>query len=228
MTDRVQVISDISWSFRDHGTGAASVSPKVGTRYSASIEVDPFPGYGHHSGRVLTTLERVEAAFPLPEPFAPTYFLLEHEVVSRTNGQQGIEIDYNWTPPEDDPKDDAHQRPWHGYVVLSGKRIPPHPAMTRYLVAHEYGHVVEDWLIRGRREPVYSRTLLNEYAELRGVDPSISAGGRTWHLAIQEIFACDFRVLVAKIEREFWPHPGIERPEELPKIRAWWRRQVPR
>src|SRR5215213_6319894 len=37
------------------------------------------------------------------------------------------------------------------------------------------------------------------------------ASGGTWHSRPQEIFACDFRILVAGFELEFWPHPGIPR-----------------
>ena len=228
MSDRVRVIDQIDWPFRDQG-GGPDVSIRVGSGYPSRIQVDPFPGYGHDPDLVSATLAKVEAAFPLPEPFAPTFFILTNEVASRTNGQQGYEHDYDWQPPEDDPADKAHQRPWRGYVVLSGKRIPPHPALTRYLVAHEYGHVVEDYLKRGRREPTHGEDLVLEYADRRGLSPTAfvthGAGG-SWHRSITEIFACDFRVLIAKVELEYWPHPGVDRPEGLRKVRRWWRQQA--
>ena len=37
-----------------------------------------------------------------------------------------------------------------------------------------------------------------------------------------EVFACDFRLLVCDTEPEFWPHPGVPRPEGILAIRAWW------
>lgn len=223
---RVVVISELSWAFRDHGQGSATVTPRTDlTRYGTSIGVDPFPAYAHDGELIAQTLDQVTAAFPLPEPFAPTIFLLEHEVLSRTNGQAGIEFDYDWEPPADAPKEAEYQRPWRGYIVLSGKRIPPHPAYGRYLVAHEYGHIVEDWLIRQRGERAQSAELLHEYAELRGMPPSTfvtGAGGGTWHKAIQEIFANDFRILRTGLEAEYWPHAGVERPDGIGAITDFW------
>jgi hypothetical protein len=47
-------------------------------------------------------------------------------------------------------------------------------------------------------------------------------GALTWHTAMGEIFADDFRILIPKIELEHWPHPGIPRPEEVEEIKIWW------
>jgi hypothetical protein len=46
--------------------------------------------------------------------------------------------------------------------------------------------------------------------------------GGTWHDSACEILACDFRILVTGMEAEFWPHPGIPRPEMVPALRDWW------
>lgn len=213
--------------FRFHDTFGQEASAwlKTDFGYGTHMGVDPFPAYPHDEAVVRETLARVEAAFPLPEPFSPWFFLLEHEFVSRMNGGEGADFDYGWEPPEDDPRDERHQRPWRGRVALSAKRVPPHPAMTRYLVAHEYGHVVADWLVRGRGEAQHSTTLLEEYADLRGLPPSefqLHAGGGTWHRSIQEIFACDFRVLRTGVEVEFWPHPGVARPEAATAVHEFW------
>lgn len=226
--NHVQVISEPIWPFRDGSDPYPYVQPETDLGGATRIGIDPFPAYGHDPDLVATTLTRVNAAFPLPEPFAPIYFLLRHETLSRANGQSEIKIDYGWKPPEDDPRDAANQRPWRGLVVLSAKRIGPHPAMTRYLVAHEYGHIVENWLLRCRRERAHSDELILEYADRRGLPPSaftLQASGGQWHRAAQEIFANDFRLLVTGLEREFWPHPGIERPEGISEIRRWWRAQ---
>jgi hypothetical protein len=65
--------------------------------------------------------------------------------------------------------------------------------------------------------------VLDEYARLRGIaKPQHEAAAGCWHSAIGEVFACDFRILVAKTEVEFWPHPGIERPEGIRAVRDWW------
>lgn len=221
--DRVQLITELSWPFRDQNGGPV-VNPKTDLGWTSNIAVDPFPCYPHDLEIVRATLELVTAAFPLPEPFAPMVFVLSHEVLSRTNGHANLDFDYDWEAPADDPKDEGHQRAWRGYIVLSGKRIPPHPGMTRYLVAHEYGHVVEDWLIRQRRERAQSRHLLEEYSKLRGhaAGDNGGAGGGHWHETIQEIFANDFRLLRTGLEPDYWPHAGVERPGELEAIVDFW------
>lgn len=223
-TERVKRLTELTWNFHDSGGAHPTVYPQTDKgRYGARISVDPFPAYPHDVELVAKTLDAVTAAFPLPEPFAPVIFVLEHEVLSRTNGQAGYDMDYDWEPPEDDSKDEANQRPWRGYVILSAKRIPPHPAMTRYLVAHEYGHVVEDWLARQRGFRVGSGDLLKEYATLRGHEGNANASGGRWHSAIQEVFANDFRVLRANFEREFWPHPGVPQPYDIDAVVDFWR-----
>ena len=55
-------------------------------------------------------------------------------------------------------------------------------------------------------------------------DPKSYGGG--WHATVSELFANDFRILVAKSEVEFWPHPGFLRPEELVKVVDFWKREV--
>ena len=134
----------LSWRFADQSGGPASYWIRDRFAYGTHINVDPFPGYAHDVELVESTLEQVSQAFPLPDPFAPTIALLSHEVLSRTNGQTHLEFDYR-------ERKEGVEAPWHGLIVLSAKRIPIHPGMTRYLVAHEYGHVVEDWLIRQLR-----------------------------------------------------------------------------
>lgn len=187
--------------------------------YGSRVAVDPMPGYAHDEDLVRAMLVACQKANEIVVPFAPEVLLISHEVTTRTNGQTHLEWDYHEDPaPEDDT-----QRRWHGVILLSGKRIPPHPATTRYLVGHEYGHVVEDWIIRQRHEKPHSSDLLDEYAEMRGLPhrEKRASGGR-WHEATQEVFACDFRLLRAGIEPEFWPHPGIARPDEVPGLAEWW------
>ena len=62
-----------------------------------------------------------------------------------------------------------------GLICLAGKRIPPHPAMTRYLMGHEYGHGVFYHLARLRGFEQDSEGLRKLYQALRPETSSRSA-----------------------------------------------------
>lgn len=139
-------------------------------------------------------------------------------VQAGTNGQCDIRYDYS-----DDKK---KPYPWAATIVLWGKRIPPHPAMTRYLIAHEYGHAVAQAVVRSQGKS--DADLGKFYTEYRALRKNVPVapkyyGGGSWHESTQEIFANDFRILVAKSEVEFWPHPTTERPEKAKAIRDFWK-----
>jgi hypothetical protein len=185
--------------------------------YTRSATVDPFPCYAHDLELVQRSARAVARTLPFAEPIV--FATLTFESVKRTNGECDISYDYKNEKGKPDP--------WGGSITLWGKRIPPHPAMTRYLVAHEYGHAVAKALSfrRGERD---SDALYREYRRLRGlrnIRPG-SYGGATWHASTAEVFANDFRVLVAGAETEYWPHPGIERPERIAAVRRWWARSA--
>jgi hypothetical protein len=201
---------DLGWPF--DGTPQFQVGPPAHYR---NVKVDPFPCYAHDRKLVQETADQVEAAFPIVTP--PTYYLLHHEAVSRTSGHSDRAFDWDDRAPR------TKFTPW---IVLSGKRIPIHPAMTRYLVAHEYGHVVQ-WAIEAlRRIEDHAVTEFDrEYMKMRP-EAGTAYGGRKWHAEVGELIANDFRICVTGIETEFWPHPGFEHPLKLDAIRGFWARMV--
>lgn len=212
---------DFSWSFSGDSAPCFGI-PSDGYGYGRSVKVDPFPAYAHDAELVRAEAERVAQSFPLKAMVR--FVTLDREFLERTNGWTNIEADYDSS---------ERPRPWSATIVLSGKRIPIHPAMTRYLVSHEYGHAVAGHLQRTHGTPSENpnreydeNKLYEEYRALRGMpaDPKSYGGG--WHATTSELFANDFRILVAKSELEFWPHPGFLRPEELTKVVEFWKREV--
>ena len=143
-----------------------------------------------------------------------TIWILPFEEVSRTNGFTAAQDRYDEELGKQVP--DGH------FIVLAAKRIPPHPAMTRYLVAHEYGHAVEDWIWQRRGDTDHGSALKAEYSRMRRLPEVANYGGGTWHRSPNEVMACDFRLTIAGVESEFWPHPGISRPGKA--VRRWWER----
>src|SRR5215208_4010325 len=107
---------DLQWPF--------SRPPYITTRprhpkaHGYAIDVDPFPCYPHDTALVRETAARVESLFPMG--WMPNYYLLPFEEVGRTNGHSNRHSIYI---EGEDPS------PYEPYIVLSGKRIPLHPAM---------------------------------------------------------------------------------------------------
>jgi hypothetical protein len=208
MSDRVVELTaeDLDWSFRDS-------RPRLRTGRGSSYEVDPFPAYPHDLDLVRATLEQVERAVSIEHK--PTLYVFHFEPIARTNGW--AERGYGRYDREAERHTLAP-----GQIVLAGKRIPPHPAMTRYLVAHEYGHHV-DYTICDRRG-LEVDGLDEEYAKLRRLPAAYDRyGGGRWHSNVGELIANDFRILVAGVEPEFWPHPGYARPEAVDGLADWWK-----
>lgn len=182
---------------------------------------DPFPGYRHDWAMAERTLKAVAESWP--PAWDITVHLADREELARTNGfahvhQGGHYEGETWV--EDPPR---------GIVVLGGKRVPPHPAVTAYLVAHEFGHHAE-WMINqasGARN-LASRRTCREYLKVRGLPDSADhhGDGGTWHDSVHEIMACDFRVLVAKVETSYWPHPGVPEPGQVEGLEDWWAEQA--
>lgn len=204
---------ELSWGFDNNGP---SVALNEHGGYRASETVDPFPGYPHDKALVEEMVGLVTSKFPITWPV--TYYILSHEFLGRTNAYaQASAFDYG--KKIEGAKDGEEQYSRIPYIVLSGKRIPIMPAMTRYLVSHEYGHVVEDWIAKQRGQT--DSELLKGYSEMRGLTETPKSYGGGWHITPGEIFANDFRILMTGLEAEFWPHP-CSRPEYTPAVCEWW------
>jgi hypothetical protein len=210
----VDIMAEAYWRWE---TGTPQWRDKRGGPASA---FDPFPAYRHDVATVEATAQQV-AAVALPA-WDVDIIVADREEVGRTNGFSAIGDGGHYEGDEwvKDP-------PW-GLIMLSGKRIPPHPAMTRYLVAHEIGHHVEWWVNWARGAKNWQdATLVNEYAELRGLGTRHFGTGGRWHDSPTEVFACDFRIVVCGIETEFWPHLGVPRPEEVgADLKGWWAQAI--
>lgn len=211
----LNVLAEAVWDFRD---GQPRWLEPASGRTSGAF--DPFPGYRHDETTARAAVDVVTAAWPLPWDIG--VHLADREDTGRTNGYSHLHVTTRregerWV--ESDPA---------GLILLSGKRIPPHPAMTRYLIGHEYGHHVE-WALNQRAgaDHLCGDAAARRYLTVRDLDDSAlfhGDGGR-WHNSVHEILACDFRILVTGIEPEFWPHPGVPRPEEVPGLACWWDEQ---
>lgn len=158
----------------------------------------------------------MEKCFPLAN--LPDYYLLPFESVHRTNG-------WTWEDGIFESNRDARKpKEFESSIILSAKRIPIHPGMARYLVAHEYGHLV-DWAV-ARRKGMSGGAFRQMYIDTYRPDSNMGYGGGRWHANVGELIANDFRICVAKAEPEFWPHPGFMHPSLLPAVLEFWARTL--
>lgn len=213
----LDVPADAVWRFHDS-------APTWQHRHHGSMATfDPFPAYPHRRADVDEAAAHVEQV--CPPLWDVELYIANREEVGRSNGFSSLREGGHYEGSE------WVKDPPTGLIMLSGKRVPPHPAVTRYLVAHEYGHNVE-WMLnlsRGAKH-VQDETLIREYARLRlvGADPDdpnqviLHGTGGVWHQAVTELFACDFRLLACEVEPDYWPHPRIPRPDSIPGLAEWW------
>lgn len=205
----VDVMKEAWWSFDENHASWRHRSH----HYYFSDKFDPFPAYPHEIEVVRATAARVQDLCPPAWPIE--IYVADRESIGRTNGWSSIRYRDN-----DDEEESL------GVIMLSGKRVPPHPAMARYLVGHEYGHHVSYMLAMafGGKNP-HEQEWLRDYAKLRGIAPETyhHGNGGTWHDSVHEIFACDFRILICGLEEEFWPHRTVAHPRRVEKVLAsWW------
>lgn len=211
MEDRVFEVKDLHWTFDDKGPNIR-INP-FEDQYGTWKYMDPTPCHPHSREVVLETLKRCHEVFPLKTPLF--VYNIHFESVGRTNGETQDISDYKTL--------NEFGEYVHGSVImLFAKRTPIHPAATRALVSHEYGHAV-DRAISSKRFPGSSpwEKLRQEYAELRGLPKRKFYGPGTWHDMPAELLANDFRWLVMGIEREFWPHT-VPTPDKVPAVVEWW------
>lgn len=182
-----------------------------GENWPTHIKVDPFPCARHDSARTRAAIDEVSAKFPIG--CSVRVVTIAHEFDSRTNGFATKHESYDEAKKE--PADRIEIT-----IALSGKRTMVLPAMTRYLVAHEYGHAVDYWIderiSRGKDE------FEKLYADARGVKRVSGTSGGRWAGATTEVIADDFRILVAGVEVDFWPHP-VPHPRETNMAEFWAR-----
>ena len=200
----VELFGEPSYGFDDEGP---YYSVRHAGTWGHTTYVDPAPCYPHDVALVQRQFNRMRELAPLPIPMKVA--ILSREPLERTNGWYNDEHGYD----ENDKGSPV------GVIYLAGKRIPPHPAMTRYLVSHEYGHAVAYHLARFRGETMDQfKTMYLDYRS----NATRDYGCGHWHSNVGELIANDFRILVAGVEAEFWPHAGFARPEDLPALGQFW------
>lgn len=181
------------------------------SKYSDTQYVDPFLCYTHNIELVSEIANICEKRFPIDIP--PHYFILPLEFISRTNGFCSSLTQWN---DSEIPKKQAVNHP---IIGLCGKRICIHPAMTRYLVAHEYGHAVNNFICK--KKEILDNEFDELYSKMRGIPYNNDYGARKWHTNIGEIIANDFRIAVCNIESEFWQHE-VTHPKDDLKVNMFW------
>lgn len=217
---------DLRWNYDGEAPTWRS-KPALAGNYGRTEKVDPWgPCYRHEPEVVERVL--IDCAKTAPLGDAPvTLYLSVYEGVSRTNGWAYEDIAYyrDGTP---DWWNGPGAKPWEGVIVLNGRRVEIHPAVSRYVTAHEYGHLVEDALGRlrhGDDDGDPGLRLRNEFAKLRGLRTDLPYGPGTHHLVPGEVFANDFRTYVMGVELEFWPHP-VKQAAKLKRVSRWWDKAI--
>lgn len=177
------------------------------TEYQEKINIQAFPCYSFDLKLVNHVAEYVENCFSIGFPC--DYYVLDYDVIEGVNGYASRVSEWN----------DGKEVAFEPYIVLAGKKTPIHPAMQRYLIGHERGHVINYWLSlkMGMTDEEFDK----HYADIREIDYSFEYGGKKWHTNTGEIMANDFRVLVCGLETDFWPHDAVH-PFKCESVIKFW------
>jgi hypothetical protein len=221
---------DMSWPLGNQDAGGPSYSCGLGS-YPRSFRVDPYPAYPHNLGLVRELALKCNDVFPLPDARLGLW-LFSHDFADRINGMTFEDTIYyredgtDWNEEYLSYDGSGKMVEMHGQaitIVLAGKRIPIMPAMTKYLVTHEYGHAVFNYVTRRFGYKDHEKNKLEEkYMEIRGVTKyEKKYRGGHWHEAPGEIIANDFRYLFTRQQTDFWPHDCPE-PSWHSPIGEWW------
>jgi hypothetical protein len=209
MKFNVVSIEHLNWPFSSDGKPSFYIQD--GT-YKRSEVVDPFPGYAHSAETVIGLTDMINDRIQLDG--LTDIYLPAYETPERVNGWASAQSWYNNEQGKD---------AFGAYIVLSGKRIPIHPAMTRYLIAHEFGHVVQYWIEKRHSTKNLVTAYIKDLRPAKDEAKPAYYGGRTWHLTGGEVFANDFRIAVCQAESEFWPHTNRDHPTEAPRVLLFWK-----
>lgn len=200
-----------------------------------SFKIDPAPVYGHDLGQIEELLEACHADAPLCNPVTVNVLRVSDKRGSNGWAQQNWSYHDCHTPDDcqcdvELPDGKTRRRNWDGVIALSGRTTEIHPAIARYVVPHEYGHIAEDALalIRhddGSADP--GDALLSEWAKVRRIPQEffeLPYGTTTHHLIPREVFANDFRFALG-YETEWWPHDEVVPPlgaRGTKRAQTWW------
>lgn len=219
-------MADLRYGYDNKGPHWVA-SPALQHSYPIREECDPWgPCYTHDVTLVKKLLGECVAAAPLG-CVPVTVYVSQVEGLARTNGWS--RYDHVYCRDGEVPAwwSGAGLKPWEGTIALAGRRVEMHPAVTRYVVAHEYGHLVDAALAMARwpgDASAFSK-LHDEYRRLRRLERVSHYGAGTHHLEVGEVLANDFRTVVLGREPDFWAHP-VTPGWKLKTVRRWWERAI--
>lgn len=217
MTNKIVVIKpeEIIWPFDGQ---PYYLLKALACDYGRTAQVDPFPCNTHNVDIMTEEVEKVTKAFPIGTLLQ--WIVLPHETTNRTNAFANHDSIYADTPEREEMK---KVNKLEGSIIFSGKRANIHPAMTRFLVAHEYGHQVDYWITEVMKEEDRDADFRKFYAESRGLIYDNSRyGGGNYHNSITELIADEFRIVVAGRDTDFWQHDKYPNPvDQQDRIDFW-------
>lgn len=208
----VELVETLNWNFEGEPPSQYITFPEIEGAWAKRENVDPTPCYHHDVHLVERELAHNLRVCPLPIPLKIA--VMCYESIGRVNAFYANQNVYNENAPA----------LFYGTITMMGKRTPIHPAMTRYLVSHEYGHGVQYALERAIG--LKADNIEPWYKEQFRPTATSKYGPGNWHTNTGELIANDYRILVAQKETEFWPHEGYARPENIPHLVAFWKNVV--